>query len=304
MKNVPDKETQELIDEMKAEGLPVLGEEEGEESLEDKEPKEPKEPEEPKEPKTPEPTDPKEPEEPKEPKEPEEPKEPKTPASVERPAQFMPLAKFNDLKSKWESDKQAEISKAREETKAEYETKIQELSGKPASAKLDSEITKFAEERGLDEDVIKGIVDLVRTTQTTIDPNVQNVISDLVKDREQNALIAKHEGLFDEEMSNLQKDYPDEPISSLKEKLHELAFSEGYNKQSLFEIYFRHVKPTTEKKKTFEPSKGGVSRTQSLDPNKILEDPNAVNDLSDEDFDKLSEQLGEKRTVRLRRNAK
>lgn len=293
----PDKETQEIIDEMKAEGLPLLGEEEKEEE-ELEEPEEPKTPEEPKEPKEAEPTDP------QTPKEPEEPKEPKDPnaAQVERPAQFMPLAKFNDQKAKWEEQKKAEIEKVRQETAAEYEAKIQELSGKPASAKLDDEIAKFAEEKGLDEELIKGIVGLVRNTQqSSIDPKVQSVISELVKEKEYNETLAQHENLFNDEIANLQKDYPDEPISSIKDKLHELAFSEGYNTKSLFEIYFRHYKPSVEKKKTFEPSKGGVSRTQPVDPNKVMEDPNAINNLSDEEFDKMSEELGQKRTLKIRR---
>jgi len=293
----PDKETQEIIDEMKAEGLPLLGEEEKEEE-ELEEPEEPKTPEEPKEPEEAEPTDP------LSPKEPEEPKDPNA-AKVERPAQFMPLAKFNDQKAKWEEQKQAEIEQVRRETAAEYETKIQELSGKPASAKLDDEIAKFAEEKGLDEELIKGIVGLVRNTQqSSIDPNVQSVISELVKEKEYKETIAKHESLFEEELSNLQKDYPDESISSIKDKLKELAFSEGYNTKSLFEIYFRHYKPSVEKKKTFEPSKGGVSRTQPIDHNKVMEDPNAINNLSDEEFDKMSEELGQKRTLKIRRNAK
>lgn len=293
----PDKETQEIIDEMKAEGLPLLGEEEKEEE-ELEEPEEPKTPEEPKEPKEAEPTDP------QTPKEPEEPKEPKDPnaAQVERPAQFMPLAKFNDQKAKWEEQKKAEIEKVRQETAAEYEAKIQELSGKPASAKLDDEIAKFAEEKGLDEELIKGIVGLVRNTQqSSIDPKVQSVISELVKEKEHNETLAQHENLFNDEIANLQKDYPDEPISSIKDKLHELAFSEGYNTKSLFEIYFRHYKPSVEKKKTFEPSKGNVSRTQPVDPNKVMEDPNAINNLSDEEFDKMSEELGQKRTLKIRR---
>lgn len=293
----PDKETQEIIDEMKAEGLPLLGEEEKEEE-ELEEPEEPKTPEEPKEPKEAEPTDP------QTPKEPEEPKEPKDPnaAQVERPAQFMPLAKFNDQKAKWEEQKKAEIEKVRQETAAEYEAKIQELSGKPASAKLDDEIAKFAEEKGLDEELIKGIVGLVRNTQqSSIDPKVQSVISELVREKEYNETLAQHENLFNDEIANLQKDYPDEPISSIKDKLHELAFSEGYNTKSLFEIYFRHYKPSVEKKKTFEPSKGGVSRTQPVDPNKVMEDPNAINNLSDEEFDKMSEELGQKRTLKIRR---
>lgn len=296
----PDKETQEIIDEMKAEGLPLLGEEEKEEE-ELEEPEEPKTPEEPKEPKEAELTDP------QTPKEPEEPKEPKDPnaAQVERPAQFMPLAKFNDQKAKWEEQKKAEIEKVRQETAAEYETKIQELSGKPASAKLDDEIAKFAEEKGLDEELIKGIVGLVRNTQqSSMDPKVQSVITELVKEKEYNATLAQHENLFNDEIANLQKDYPDEPISSIKEKLHALAFSEGYNTKSLFEIYFRHYKPSVEKKKTFEPSKGGVSRTQPVDPNKVMEDPNAINNLSDEEFDKMSEELGQKRTLKIRRSPK
>ncbi len=305
MPKIPDdKETQEIIDEMKAEGLPLLGDEEREDDEEPKEPKEPKTPEEPKEPKE-EPTDPQNPQEPKEPKEPEEPKDPNA-AKVERPAQFMPLAKFNDQKAKWEEQKQIEIEQVRRETAAEYETKIQELSGKPASAKLDDEIAKFAEERGLDEELVKGIIDLVRnsTQQSTIDPKVQSVISDLVKEKEYKDTLAQHESLFNEEVANFQKEYPDEPISSIKDKLHDLAFSEGFNTKSLYEIYFRHYKPSVEKKKTFEPSKGGVSRTQPVDPNRVMEDPDAINNLSDEEFDKMSEELGRKHTLKIRRAPK
>jgi hypothetical protein len=293
MLNVPDKETQEIIDEMKAEGLPLIGEEKEEGDIE--EPEELKAPTEPKE---------------TEPTDPPEPKEPKAPTDtdtgkVERPAQFMPLAKFNDQKAKWEEQKQIEIEQARQDVAAEYEKKIQEFSGSPDSAKLDDKIAKFAEEKGLDEEMIRGVVELVRNTQQpTIDPKVQSVISDLIKEKESKDVIAKHEGLFDEEVSNLQNEYPDEPISSIKDKLHDLAFSEGFNTKSLYEIYFRHYKPGVEKKKTFEPSKGGVGRTQPVDPNRIMDDPNAINDLSDEEFDKISDELGQKRTLKIRRAPK
>lgn len=224
-------------------------------------------------------------------KEPEN-KEPKS-KSAERPAHYMPLAKYNDEKEKWKS----ELS-AKDQALAEAQAKIAELSkgvgdlaDKPEGANLDGKIAKFAEAHDLEPDVVKGLVEMARESAgPALPPEVMKAVQDLVKQNEANTTLQHHEQLFKEELADLQKDFPDEPIDSLKDKLHELAFSEGTNTKSLYEIYFRNIKPNYSKSKSAEPSKGGTNRSGSVDFDKIKDDPEAINNLSDEEFDRFSEQ--------------
>lgn len=306
MAEIPDAETQEILKNMKEEG--VLPEEETPDSL--KEPKPNAEEPKPKDPPAVKPA-----------------VSPK-PADVNdddddddededdksgRPKRFMPLSKYNKRKEKFTSritELEQENERLRNNPPAPAAAPKTEDPPKPElPLEEDPEVISLAEEYGLDPKVVAGIVKLGKTKAGNnapgIDPKLAKGIEDIMAEREQNKLAEKHEKLFNEELAQLIKENPDEPIADLKEELKELAFSKDHNKKSLYEIYFRVAKPEYGTRKTAEASKGGTGREPKIiDFDKIADDAEAIDKLSDEDFEKFSTYMESKDKPKITRAKK
>lgn len=168
------------------------------------------------------------------PKKQEEPK-----AEKERPVYTMPVAKAQEEKrraaekAREEALQEAEAEKQR--LIAEYEAKLQ--ANKPTSG-MEDKISKWAEENGYDVDAAKQLVDVVKTSIQLPDLSKYDQI---LKEQELNAHRSKVSQEFDEKVAPLLlKDYPQattDHIREVKQRIEELAFTEGYNTYRLEDIY-------------------------------------------------------------------
>jgi len=124
-----------------------------------------------------------------------------------------------------------------------------------------------------------------------------NEVAEVIKKVKEQEAWQKEEELFNREFDSLKKEYPDEKLD--KEQLHQMAFREDMSKKSLFEIYFRNVKPTIKepepKKRSAESSKPGVSKMdKQVDYNNISTEEMLA--MSDEEFDQYSKAIEGKRS--------
>jgi len=269
---VIDKESQEILDEMKQDGIPV----EGDEPEVKTEPKvEPKgEP----EVKVEEPKDEVKTESEEDEEEPEY-----DSGRPQRIPQTVPLPKYMKLK-----DEVADLKGKLEEINKSNQPKEQK--DEEIEAVIGSISQELAEDLGLDKSKLEGAFGKLANS-IMAKSKMPEAVAEVFKKAQEREAWAKEEDIFNQEVKALQTEFPDEKIN--KDTLHELAFNEKFSKKSLYEIYFRNIKPDQseeKKKKSAESAKGGTDKskkivdlTKDLSSDEILE-------LSDEEFDELSKE--------------
>lgn len=166
-----------------------------------------------------------------------EPKEEAKPA--ERPVHTVPLSKFNEEREK-------AAKKAREEALQEAEAEKQrlideyeaKLNANKSTNGVEDKISKWAEEQGYDIDAAKGLVDVIKSSIEIPDTSRYD---ELLKERELQEARKQVEMEFETNVVPLiTKDFPQatpEHIRKVKERVEELAFTEGYNSYRLEDIY-------------------------------------------------------------------
>lgn len=192
-----------------------------------------------------------------------------------RTIKTVPYGKYKDLKTKVKDlEKQVEGINASGKTDKKKDEDIDKV-----VSKLSSEL---AGELGVEPDKLKGVFDKLSEAIISKTKLPDDVVKTLAKAKE-NEAWKEEEKLFDEQFEAFQEEYPDEKIS--KEKIKELAFNSEHAKKSLYEIYFRHIKPyKVPKKKSSESAKGGTSKEKGGKALKDMTEAEAVK-LSDKDFD-------------------
>lgn len=150
----------------------------------------------------------------------------------ERPVYQMPVKKHQAEKAKWK------------EKEAEYQQKLQEMEEKLQSAGsrdlTDDEVSKFAEEQGLDAKAVAGLISLAeKKLSNKIAPNEK--IEKLLKEQEISEAKRQVEVDFDSRVvERIKKDYPtatQEHINKIKKEITELAFTSKYNTYDVADIY-------------------------------------------------------------------
>lgn len=279
-----DQETQEVLDEMRAEGIDVDGTDSEPEEEEEKpadDPEKPEEGEEDSESEEEEDSDTEEEEAdaPDEDDDSEEEEEDDAPQGKR-----IPLQKHQKLKKRWQDDLKSK------------DDEIATLKEKLESAAPDEEISSIAEEMGLDAETLAKLTkaiskkafpkELVRKIEA-YEASVQEVHSATAFRKEFDALAEK---------------YPE--VKDHKSSLRKLAFSEENVERPLTDIYFMDVKPKlTTKRRTAEPARGGIARKGGeMDIAAIKSDPEKMANLSDEEFDKLVEHEEKNKKSRIVRS--
>jgi hypothetical protein len=192
-----------------------------------------------------------------------------------RPVQAVPYYKF-----KKERERRMDLERQLEEAKA---TTVSPDTANTTSADID----KLAETYSLDKQFVS---DLANVLTKSIKPNALDDDTKASLEIIKQQKIAAQEDLgFNNEFNVLAKDYPE--VATQKDALHQLAYLDGFNKKSLFEIYFRHLKPKVDPRHTMEPSKG-INGEGNLNMDEVANNPEALMNMSDEDFAKYSNQMG------------
>jgi hypothetical protein len=185
----------------------------------------------------------------------------------ERPVRAIPIAKYQDEKKKWR-DKETG-----------YKSQIEDLQQKASQGKdtandIDGIIEEFPEVNRSFLEKVVSVAEARAAKKAQLSPDIEKKLAIFEQER-----LEKHQNkMFKTELAKLKEEYPDEEID--KDKLKEMAFLEGYENKSLYELHFRHLKPKqAPKKKTAEAGRGGANRGETID----FEDPNL-------DFDSMSDQ--------------
>lgn len=212
-----------------------------------------------------------------------------------RKPQFVPLSKhqkkINNLKSRHD-----------EEVKG-YEKRIADLTKAAGKGEdVDDEVKALAKEHGIPEDSLSKIVELTakKLSGAGLTDSQKRQLARLEKDEESRV---QDEG-FQKEFKSLVKE--DRSIREHEDELREMAFSEEFSDVGLYEIFHRHLKPTLQpKKKTAEGSRGGTrSNSTSYTDEEIAADAALQEALSDEEFDAWSDRMASKSKRQIRRNGK
>ena len=277
--NIPDEETQEILDEMenskKAKEEAAAKEKETDDDGKEKEAAKAKEEAEAEAKKKEEDeAEAKEKEEKEDKKEDDGKEEKEEEEKPSRSIKSMPLKKFKKYEEKWKTKE------------AELESKILELSKGQAKGKDNQGIKELAEETGMDESVLEKIVNMAGS-RNKLPEGLLEKIDKIGKQNEDE----RESLLFNKEFDSLVKDFPE--AKEIKDKLKDVAYTEGYEKVSLRMLYLGSEFKENPKKKTAEGSKGGSKRGgEVLDFDNLT--PEQIKGLSDENFDKYSDYMEKK----------
>lgn len=298
---IPDKETQEIIDSMKADGVALPHENASGE--------------------------------PETPAEPKAPAEPAKPASSDAPEEDIKLIAKGEEPAKpvVEQEEQANrtplipsgrLTKIEKEQK-EFFTEIRglieglgkKIDSRPDTEKgqeqADEDIRQFAEANNLHEDVVKGLISIVEKRFPKAqpgDPALTEKLQSVLEEREMDRQEAIFTRDFDKNvLPILQKEFPNATaaeVATVRAKLQELAFTEEYARTTLPVIYkgvdeFRGL-ITPKGRKSAESGKGGgaPSNTATDYENVTAED---IGKMSDDEFEKFSEEMGRRSKRPIRR---
>ena len=161
---------------------------------------------------------------------------------TERPVYTMPVSKaqrekkeaIERARAEAKAEHEAEVAKLR----AEYEQKLAQGTAKPGDYQAD--LDKFAAEHGLDPKAAAGLLDVFEKKVKQSLPDISK-LDEILKQKEIEGHQAKVRNEFDEKVAPLLlKDYPQatpEHLRQVKERVVELAFSEGFNAYRLEDIY-------------------------------------------------------------------
>ena len=158
---------------------------------------------------------------------------------AERPVWTMPVTKAQE-------EKKRAVEKAREEARNEYEADKQKLvdeyeqklkAGKPMNS-VEAELSQLADKYGLEQEAVTGLLGVFKKSIQLPDFSKYDTI---LKERELEAHKAQVASDIESRVIPLiLKDSPSataEHIQSVKDKIAELAFSEGYNTYRIEDIY-------------------------------------------------------------------
>lgn len=168
--------------------------------------------------------------------------------------------------------------------------------GKPVADKVED----LKENAGADAEAIARIVQAeLKKSGIALSPEERQALRRNVEQAKE----ATQDAEFDKEFKALLKDAPD--AADHKDALRELAFGDEHGGKSLYEIYHRYHKPALpNKKKTAEPSRGGTRNAkEEIDFADVDKNPDLLDEMTDEQLDSYFEsKKGSK--APLRRNGK
>lgn len=189
-----------------------------------------------------------------------------------RPVFTMPVSKAT-------KEKEKAVEKARAEAKAEAEREYQEklnslqkeyeskVAQGQSTSGLDEKLRKFAEEKGLDADAAKGLLDIFKESIQLPD---MSRYDELVKAQE----IEQHKAQVNSEIDDqviplIKKDFPSasaEHINKVKQEIAKLAFTKRFNTYSVADIYIvNRGRFEFKNGHTAEDSSGRTVQTDSLE---------------------------------------
>lgn len=298
--DVPDKETQEIIDSMRKDGIAppheaAAGIEPNPTNQGDQ--------------KTEEVIPPKEPDQKGEDRKQDD-KNKQVDIPPDRTPRFIPYSRHKEIldkeREKWTSDEIAKLSKEVERLSSQIDTRPDTQKG---DAEKDADVKKFAETHNLEESVVVDLLGLVekRLPKQEKDPGLE-AFKEKQEEERQEAVFQRD---FNTNVVPLIKaehpNYTPDEIEKIKDKIFELAFSDELLKTPITRIYksedeFRAPAPSPSRRSS-EPSKGGSQQQmKQVDYDNITAED--ISQMSDDEFDKYSEEMGRRHRSPIRRGGR
>lgn len=209
-----------------------------------------------------------------------------SPPPPARSIKTVPLAKYLETEK---------TVKKLEKDLSEALTKLQSSS----QDDFEKDVATLAERIGLEPDQIKEL-DAFFSKRHQLPPDVLETLKEGKQIKEQEDFWKKQNERFDQEFAaeveTLKSSDPAEAklMENQKAAIQELAFTEGFQTKSAWELWNRHVKPTLEpSRKTFErPGSGNAGASpSSRDWASIAKDPAKIRALSSSDYEEFSKWL-------------
>jgi len=208
----------------------------------------------------------------------------------------VPLKKLTKQKQKYE------------DMLAERDKEIEELKTKPVEKpeqKLEANdaMKKFAEEKGLDIGVVEGLVGLAKGDEKKLDVDTQKLIDDMKSKQ----IVLEEESQFnkyyDDNIVKIVLDIAPEAdgkkLLEVKQLVKKLSYSDKYIKYEIEDVVnlnkteINKILEVTKGRKSVETNRAGNSNHDKVvDYNKLSGED--IMAMSDEEFDKYSEEMGSK----------
>jgi len=178
----------------------------------------------------------------------------------ERTPKFMPAWQHKVAESKWQKREEEllnELAKAKEASVTKGETQLP-----------DEELDSFAEQYGVDKNLISKIVDLT-VKKIKLPEDISKKLAAIEEERHEQFENKMFEKEFEAIMPLIKSEYGDlsgEELTSIKEKIRQYAYTEEMAKTPLSVIFkgiddFRNKNKNTEIKKTAESGRGGAQQS-------------------------------------------
>lgn len=228
--------------------------------------------------------------------------EPSKPTPEPLPTEYIPIPKYKSEKQAWKT-KEEELSnalKAEREKIADLERQVQ-LSKTPKD--FQNRMNKIAEKYGTDPEAMSELgIEILNEAMSSTKP-----LTEKLKAYEEQTESIKQDKAFEDEFNGYLPSYPE--MKDHKEAVKKLALSpesvEQWKGKSVFEVYFRGVKPTLKPSpKGAEPSKGGTGRGKKvIDTSKALSEEE-ISSMSSKDFEEYSNTMAKKQGLGLTKSFK
>jgi hypothetical protein len=226
---------------------------------------------------------------------------------MERPIRAMPIGKFNKIKENWEKEKEELLSKSKD-----LETQVQNLTkafNEGNQKKVDDRINELAEKTGLEGADLKALIEVIKS-EVKIPDDILKKIQEKSNDQptenaedKEKKVWSEQDKQFDSEFeSALNDNGADKSMEKYKDKIKELAFTDGYQSKSVWELWTRFIKPKyVNKKAPPENPSGNPSTLESKNWEEIAKDPQKIRDLSTKEAEEFTEYMASKSTREIRR---
>lgn len=202
-----------------------------------------------------------------------------------RPVKYKPIHEYTEEKHQWKSEKE-ELSKSLEVKDKEISDLKQQLEMAKTPQEADDELRNWCQENNVSYDAMKKFNSMVirQTDKKFSELNQKIQAYEAMTERQ------KEQESINKELDYYSSQYPE--IKEHKDRILEMAFQKGWNDKSVFEIFFRGIKPnlSPDPKKTAEKSKGGAQRSvKVIDYDNITAED--IKKMSLKEFEKYSEHM-------------
>jgi len=222
-----------------------------------------------------------------------------------RPVRVMPIKKFDSIKKGWK-EREDELVNENSTLKTELD-KLRKAQEEGSQKKFEERASELANKIGMDQEDLKSLIDFLKGEVKLPDEVLKKIQNQeeqpKPKEDDDKEFWKKQDDQFDSEFeSALKEPGADKDMAKYKDKIKDLAFTDGYNTKSIWELWTRFIKPKYSSKKAPPENPDGVTPTgEEMDWEEIAKDPAKIKALSIENAEKFQTYMANKNPRQIRR---